>query len=703
MFASGDVRELGEVNLETIKRDIEVSYQYFQQNNRRYHEFYDFVFRTALSSQDIEKLKDLGKPPIESPLLEAYISRLRGEFAKQRPNIDVHPAEGLALGRLSEDYLQTLKVLQAHLNEILLETNENEFEYDMYSDILGGGFGVAKVYPDYVSERSFLQKLNIERCFNPTLCGFDPLARLPHKGDGRYCFELFPMTHEEFATEFGKKKAQEFNYTRSLESFSWSYKNNEEKIVLVADFYIKVPKNVTICLLADNQVMPETQYNKMVKEWASFAQPPVVVQRRKSVVTTIERYRICQNEVLEKTKTDYPMLPYVFFDGNSVMIQNEQGGQMHQFTKPFVYNARGAQQLKNFAMQNLGSEIEDMVQHKFMAPVEAVPQDPHYREAFIRPQIASTLLYNQFDAQRPDVRLDPPQVIQRAPMPAVVSETFIGMDAAVQASMGSYDAILGINGKDVSGKAIQQGAMQSNAAAMPYLIGFMRGLQRCAELITHMIPLYYTTPRSIPIRLSDGKRDFIVINDEENPEALAFNYDPHEINVKIEPGVNSNVQKQVAIEQLTMLAQSFPIIAQFINSKGLPVLLDNLDIRGIEGLKEKSEEFMKEMEQQQQAASQQPTDADKIAQAEIAKAQMEAQTAQQRNQLQAATDAAKIAMERQRVENDTLELQLKAQEMMVKLNMQGERAAAEDAKAGVDLALEIAKLHAKQQLPGNPF
>ena len=47
-------------------------------------------------------------------------------------------------------------------------------------------------------------KIPIERAFNPTLCGFDPLATTSHKGDGRYCFELYPMTQEEFAQEFGK-------------------------------------------------------------------------------------------------------------------------------------------------------------------------------------------------------------------------------------------------------------------------------------------------------------------------------------------------------------------------------------------------------------------------------------------------------------------------------------------------------------------
>lgn len=687
MASNNKERDPNAIDLASIKDDVEVSRAYFEPNFKRYNEFISFVFKTAISSEDIQKLKDLGKPPIEAPILEAYISRLRGEFSKQQPNLDVHPAEGLRLSRLSPQMLQTIKVAQAHVSEILFESSNDEFEYNMYSDVLAGGFGVAKVLPDYINERSFLQKINIERCFNPTMTGFDPLARTSHKGDGRYCFELTPMTKEDFAVEYGKDKAKEFNFTRGVESYNWSYANNKEKIVLVADYYVKVSKNTRLCLLADGQAMPEAEYNKMCREWDSIEVPPTVIQRRDSTITSIDRYRICENEILEKESTYYPMLPLVFFDGNSVMIQNAQGGQMQQFCKPYVYNARGIQMLKNFAMQNLGSELEDMVQHQFMVPLQAIPEA--YAEAFTHPQQASTLAYNQFDPDRPDVRLDPPQVIQRRAIPQEINQTFVGMDAAARGALGSYDALLGIGGRDISGKAIQQGAMQSDASAMPYLMGYMRGLQRCGEIIIHLMPLIYKTPRSIPIRLTNGKREYIMINDDKDPESIDFNYDPHELNVKIEPGVNANVQKQVALEQLTSMMQASPTFAEFMNRKGLSVLLDNLDIHGIEGLKELAEQFQEEIEKERQAAANAPTDTDKIVQAELGKTQMETEVAHERAQNEAVLGAAKIATEREKVENQRLEIELKAAEMAARLDLEAQEIASSDAREAVRGAIDL--------------
>ncbi len=734
---SGDVTQ-GELDgknadLPEIKKDIETSWLYFQDNINRYNEFYAFTFKTALTNADIDKLAMLGKPPIEFPILEAHISRLRGEFAKQQPQIDVHAAEGLAVGKIDDSYIQLMKVVQAHLNEIFFSAENDEFTYDIYSDTLAGGFSVAKVYTDYVNEKSFLQNIRIERVFNPTLCGFDPLATTSHKGDGRYCFELYPMTQGEFATEFGADKAKTFNFTRSLEGFNWTYKNTDEKIVLVGDYYVKKQKTVTLVRVVPNEHSSETMtladYNKMVKDWDRIEQVPEILEKRKSTTTRIDRYRICQNEVLEHAETAYPMLPLVFFDGNSVMITNEQGGQTQQMTRPYVYQAKGAQRLMNFAGQTIGQELEDMPRQIYKIPVEGIPKQ--YEKIYQNPQLASTLVYHQYDQLRPEIRLDSPEVLPRIPTPPLVNETFGGGQTLIQQILGNYDSILGANDNQISGVAIQQGAMQSNAAAMPYLMSYVKGLQRCAEIVIHLMPLIYTTPRSIPVKLPNGKRDYQVINapypkedkqkkmlmkaqeagmgmgnempmeedqeaeSDEHENAIMFNYDPEDLNVRIEPGVNAAVQKQVAIDQLTRMMEASPTFAEFMNRQGLPTLLDNLEIRGVEGLKEMAEQFQAQMQQERQAAAQEPGDADKIADAEIQKTKMETDVAREKLQVQAAIDAAKIATDREKVENDRIELELKAFEVGARVDAENQKTASAQAQTTIQTLMDIAKLESE--------
>ena len=740
----------GHMPLRTIKKDIETSYKYFKENAKRYREFFILVFKTALTDADKDNLEIIGKPPIEAPILEAYIAREVGEFSKHHPQIDVHAAEGVAIGRIDDEQIKLMKVMQGHITEILNTADSENFSDDILDDTMGGGFGVAKVGTEYINEESFMQRIVLERMVNPTLCGFDPLAEKCHKGDGRYCFELHPMTQEEFAKEFGEEKAKTFNFTRAVSSFSWTYKNQDIKVVLVADYYVKVEKTVTLLRLADNDLdvpttMTLSDYNKMIKDWGRVEQPPIELERRRSTKTRIDRYRVCQNEILDHLETSYPMLPLVFFDGDSKRIQNSQGGQIEQMTRPYVLHAKDMQRLMNFALQTIGQELEDMPRNTYMVPVEAIPKA--YIKAYQSPQKAGILPYHQFAVDRPDIRLDAPQVVQRMATPPLVQETFNGAQTIVQQILGNYDAALGINGNELSGKAMQEGAMQSNVSATRYIVGYIRGLQRCCEIIIHLIPLFYTTPRSIPIRLPNGKRDYQVINapypkvdkqakmlqkaqemglggmqneiedegeedaeSEEMENAVMFNYDPKDLNVRVMPGVNARIQKQVSFELLTKAMAVSPTLAEFFNRQGMSVMLDSLDLPGIEGLKEMVEQFQAQMAKEAQDAKGQPTDTDKIVNAEVLKTQLEAQARDQKTQADLVVGIGKLANMQQELELKKQELELKAHEAHINLNMAQEDKASANGMATMKLAVDVLKHQsemdmaekAQMQGQGNP-
>ena len=60
--------------LKRIKRNIETSASWFKKNNDRFHEFFKFIFETAISSPDEQALKTMGKPIIEFNITNAPIS-----------------------------------------------------------------------------------------------------------------------------------------------------------------------------------------------------------------------------------------------------------------------------------------------------------------------------------------------------------------------------------------------------------------------------------------------------------------------------------------------------------------------------------------------------------------------------------------------------------------------------------------------------
>lgn len=584
--------------LSEIKKNIEKSYKYFSENRLLYNKFRKFVFETNVSKTDKANLESLGIPPLQFNVTEAYISRLLGEFSKQEPAIEVS-----AEPSLTPPDPNMIKVVENHMRAIV----DNFNEYETYRDLMSGGYSAIKVSTDYDGERSFNYKISVDRVFDPLLVGFDVNAQLCHKGDGNYAFEIFPKTEEE-AVALGVNINTDSK--DELNGFKWNYGVSGDNIYLIADYYEKKKKTIKIHKLADNSVKTDDEYKKMLKDYKEkyiIEQPPLSINERMTEITRICRYRICENSVLEYKETNFCELPLIFVDGNSILVrEGGDQGTVVQITRPYAYNAWDAQKLKNLCGQMLAKEIQNMVSHKMVAAKESIPKD--YEEAYSNVQSASNYVYNAFkdDGITP---IPPPREVMKVPIPPEIPNTFIGADSIIQNILGSHDASLGINDNQLSGIAIQEGATQSNATAMPHIVNFLKSLQQAATISMDLIPKLYVTPQTIPIIDQEGKRGFQLINafDTNNqpiPGSVGIKYDSSDLKIHIKAGVNFDVQKNKALQTLIQLGKSFPAIGAILNQRGLPFIFDNLDIRGADQLKTIAEEYVQQQQQQQQQASQ---------------------------------------------------------------------------------------------------
>lgn len=608
--------------LERIKTNVRRSYDYFKPNYDRFNDFRRFVFESSLTSDEITLLATIGKPQLEFNILEAYISRLLGEFSKQEPDIEVN-----ADNPDKADPLM-IRVIEMHLRHTISDTNNQHTRYEVYKDVLSGGFSTLKVEVDYPTPKSMHQVISIVRAFDPTLCGFDQLARDSHKGDGRFCFELYPMSKEDFESTYPDVPIENLNFRRDFAGFNWSYLNDATPIIIVADYYEKKKREVELVLLGDGAVLEHKDYKKMVKEWDDFTQPPAIVGKpRKSTVEDIVRYRLIESTIIEEKETDFEMLPLIYVDGSSVMLKTPKNGNVRQYTRPYVYHARGAQRLKNYAGICWANEIENTIQHKFIVAKEALPKEEEFMQAYKDVQKASVVVFNSVHEGDPNLPINQPiRELQRNPMPQEIAQAFTGSDALIQNVLGSYDASLGINNNQLSGVAIVEAASQSNATAMPYIVGFLQGYQRAAQVYLNLMPKYYVTPRTLPIVDHEGRKGYVKINQEEG---LELDYDANEFNVTLKAGASFQVQKSRTLQMVKEICSMSPLMAQFMAEKGLNFILDNMEGRGIEQLKQLVEGWMKEMQQQKQMA-------------------MQAQQQEMQNNpamIKAKTDAAKIQLE----------------------------------------------------------
>lgn len=729
------MRELAEKHkerLEDHKKMVEDWHEYFGRNNDRYWEYTKFVCATNLSSTDVSTLNTLKKPTVQFNILEAMVSRLRSEFAKQEPSFEVRAADGVPLEMLNEEFIATQKVVEGYLRAIFDDATNDGLQSNINTDQLVGGFSVVWIRTDYVNEFSFEQNIIVERVFDPTMTFFDPLARTSHKGDGQYCGMLIPYTKERFIQEFGEEAAKDIKFNRgdTLGGFSWSYQNQSEDIILVAYLFEKKYKKRKIVMLSNGHVVPLENYQELLKRWDDITQPPVVLDTREVQEESIVCYEFCETKELAYRETDYRYLPLVFIDGNSMLIRGDVGtaqtgsaagtslaGATQQMTRPYVYHAKDAQRVMNFAGQTISAEIEQMVMHKWVVPLEAIPKDDNmYLQAYQNPQLASVLVYNAFD-DKTGQRLEGPREVQRTPTPPIVESTFLNARNTIQFTLGSYDAQQGIIGDNLSGKAIMQGAMQSDGTAGPYLINYIKGWNRIGQIMIDLIPKYYKTPRSLPVVDMDGKRRFQVVNapkeqmqqqaqereqsqqgenyqgieEGEEQESVSLTYEPHTLQLKIEAGVNSSVQKQKDLDILTRLMGNSESFNAFMNTYGLEILIGNLEIKNADSLQMLAARWMQDQATQAEQAAQQPNpmemEMQTITNIEMAKVQQRAEEAKGK----LAINAAELAIKKEEAELEQEKFLLQVEEYESKISLEREKNASEEARSAVELLTSLAK------------
>src|SRR5579864_3838376 len=246
--ADSDVNEPHK-DLKRIKANIERAMSYWKDNSKRFHEFQKFTFKSTVSISDKAALNATQKPILEFNIINAPLSRQCGEFSKQEPSIEVSAKAGKKVGP------QLIEFLDGHIRYILDESKKRNTQYNIYRDSMSGGFSNFKVSTEYEDEMSFEQVLKVSRSNMPTMIGYDPMAREADKSDAEFYFELFPMEEERFKSMYPKIPLDQLDFLKADGTFSWSFKNQDQKVIILADYYKKVRTKKPVVRLANDVVM----------------------------------------------------------------------------------------------------------------------------------------------------------------------------------------------------------------------------------------------------------------------------------------------------------------------------------------------------------------------------------------------------------------------------------------------------------------
>ena len=148
----------------------------------------------------------------------------------------------------------------------------------------------------------------------------------------------------------------------------------------------------------------------------------------------------------------------------------------------------------------------------------------------------------------------------------------------IKAVTGQFDASMGANGNETSGRAILARQREGDTATFSYIDNLSRAIRYTGEILVDLIPKIYDTERVVRILGIDGGEKWVEINKIQidqmsGQEIITNDITGGKYDVSVNVGASYNTQRQEASEALLEMMGN-PMLAPVVAD----LLAKNLDI-----------------------------------------------------------------------------------------------------------------------------
>lgn len=572
--ASKAVSNLTDPFMRLMLERSQTAFSFDTEQRRRVVEDMRFAFVSGNQWDTHLTTKRRNKPCYEFNRIRQLIRRVTGQQLKNKPQIKVRAVE--------DNDVDTAEVYNGLIKNIEVQSSA-ETAYDTaFQWACGGGYGILRVIAEYEGHDSFDQCLKIEGLMDPMTAYCDPSARKYDRSDARYWFitELIPIS--VFKDRWPDAEVVDFDAPNSINDYDREWFQKEE--VRIAEYWYIEKESSKIYQLSDGSVVDAEEFDPIKDE---LANPPMVPGPDGQPMPSGEPITIKNEREVEKdcvysclvsgrgqleepTKWGGSMIPIVVQWGDLVSIE---GKQIYSGMTRF---GRDAQTIHNFEMSSMVEVVAKLPNMPLMATAKQIEGLESYYErlGFDDPPV---LLYNK-DGDSP--------VPMRQPM-AQLPSALVGLsdisENALKAVLGVYDANIGANSNETSGRAILARQNEGDIANFVYVDNQMKALKRLGEILVDAIPHYYDAERSIRILGEDNAEKYIQINkptvDQQTGETFILNdLSRGSYDVTVTVGKSFDTARMELAEAAQALAQTpgpGGMLGQFM-------LLKSLDVPGME-------------------------------------------------------------------------------------------------------------------------
>jgi len=491
------------------------------------------------------------RPCLTINKLPQHVRQVTNEQRQNRPSGKVIPADDNADVQVAEIFNGVVR----HIEYM----SDADVAYDTACDNqVTYGEGYIRLLTEYCNDNTFDQDIRIERVRNSFSVYMDPTIQDPCGADAEWCFVTEDILRAEYERLFPNASPISTLYSQGVGNdglSSWL----QEDTIRIAEYFYKTYEKATLHLYPDNQTaFRNTPQDKQLM--AMFGKPlrDRVVDRAKVMWMKTNGF-----DILDEREWSGKWIPVVRVIGN----EWEVDGRL--YISGLVRNAKDAQRMYNYWT----SQEAEMLALAPKAPF--IGYGGQFEGYEMQWKTANTTNWPYLEVN-PDVTDGAGGVLplpMRAPPPLPQTgliQAKMGAADDIKGTTGQYDAALGMQGNERSGKAILAREKQSDVGTYHYVDNLARAIRHITRQIIDMIPKIYDTQRIARIIGVDGEVSMVKFNPaqpepvkeirDQNGGMIEKIYNPsigiYDVMVTTGPGYMT--KRQEALDAMSQILQTNP-------------------------------------------------------------------------------------------------------------------------------------------------
>ena len=483
------------------------------------------------------------RPCYEFNKLRQSCKRVINDMRANRPDAKVRATEGgdTDVASIDEGLIRNIASV-SDLDSII----DYEAEYQV-----SAGMCAWRINTKYTNDDAFNQDIVVEAFRNPFTVYCDPHAKDFLKRDADDWCVTEKISKASYEARWPKADVVEFSageHQHDDDDEDW----HTETMVRICEYWYKVPVKKTIWKVVD--IDEEGNATDRIVDSESDEAAGIdqeMIKDQREIVTSKIKWCIASGQrILEEGDWAGRMFPFVMIYGEHAWID----GRMYWWGLPRF--AKDAQRSYNVSRTAISETIAGASKEYFWATTKQAEghtkqwQDAHKKNY-------------PYKLYEPDPKAPGhPARVGGADVPiALMQEAQIASEE-IKAVTGIFDASMGAQGNETSGRAIFARQSQGEIATFNFQDNMSKGVQRTYEIILDLIPEIYDTERELRVLGADGSESYKKVNqvvlNEEKKAVKVHDLAQGKYDVTITTGPSFSTQRQEASEVYTQLVQQMP-------------------------------------------------------------------------------------------------------------------------------------------------